>query len=149
MLRVALDQPPVAAHGTGERILQPVAQQALAVGVGTQLLSQKVHGLLGIPLQRQPVEVAHQPPNGVFALLRVAAMGRNAHRFHLIAAGDGCHGDVLRIRQGGPRRGGQHSAGVVRHHIAGHAALHPAQLPGPGLVQLHSHSSRSGCPFRR
>ena len=138
MLRVALDQPPVAAHGAGERILQPVAQQMLAVGVGAQLFSQKVHGLFCIPLQRQPVEVAHQPPDGVFALLRVAAVGRNAHRFHLIAAGDGCHGDVLRIRQGDPRRGGQHSAGVVRHHIAGHAALHPVQLPGTGLVQLNS-----------
>ena len=76
MLRVALDQPPVAAHGAGERILQPVAQQALAVGVGAQLLGQKVHGLPGIPLQRQPVKVAHQPPDGVFALLRVAAVGR-------------------------------------------------------------------------
>ena len=65
-------------------------------------------------------------------------MGRNAHRFHLITAGDCRHGDVFCLRQGGPRRGGQHSAGVVRHHIAGHAALHPVQLPGTGLVQLHS-----------
>ena len=75
MLRVALDQPPVAAHGAGERILQPVAQQALAVGVGTQLLGQKVHGLLRIPLQRQPVKVARQPPKGVIVQLRVVVVG--------------------------------------------------------------------------
>ena len=67
----------------------------------------------------------------------MAAVGRNAVGFHLPAAGDGGAGDVRSRRKGSPRRGGQLGAGVVRHHIAGHAAPDRDQLPGPGLVQLH------------